>query len=326
MWRTDTQAPVVIKKLIDKEDIRRSPLRKVVIIGDGGLGKSTLGNKLLECDKCIFLESDETEDCTIDIAGGERYNRFVIIDTPGYRFDESKWWDNMLDIGSVHGVIMMIECPCRVSGLSHWKSLYQYFSSRGIPFKIYVAGDNIERMKSFGFKEVQSRDILSKDHTEIQLLVQWLDELPIERKYDIRNPLSSIEKAKSLKNEPEEDIINLLMSKLATLNESSKRKYDSKIRTCKDSVERIKKALFDEIKFDKLADEIAFRDPTDNGLKENAPNANWHYIAWAPGFGSGYLYRWREAALKLRDRAVELDKKAEVISKLVNELIHTLSE
>ena len=82
-------------------------VRFIVMLGDGGVGKSTTLNSIcnLTSEQGSYV-SDNSEDGTTKFIGIYLPDlKIVYIDTPGVYFSEEEWWQNIQQLTDVHGFI-----------------------------------------------------------------------------------------------------------------------------------------------------------------------------------------------------------------------------
>jgi GTPase SAR1 family protein len=295
--------------------VKQADMPKIIVIGGGGLGKTTLVNKITNAK---FNVSQTTSDGTIDFQGASfdhNGTSTLLVDSPGFRFNEDKWWNGVLQIKKIIGIIVMHEYQHRNTGYSNFGYVLAYLNrqqtnrvkkflvnhSTLIPADNYMAG---------------SIPVQHSDHDIIYQDVQeWLQQLDGNSTMEIFSPTALIQQYYNKLGEVDtlRTAMNDAAGKYANITADQARTIEGmkvEIRTLQEEKQRVENSS-EQLKeiLNELPSELAYYDKNSKGYLPDAPHGVHYLYSWLPLIGIAHLRSLRTKAEKDHSVAIRvLDK------------------
>ncbi|CAF0889653.1 unnamed protein product [Didymodactylos carnosus] len=266
---TNTTVPVsTFEEIVEKND-----LPKVIVFGGGGLGKTTLVNNLTNAK---FKISTNSNDGTFNFQGASinhNGNPILVVDSPGYRLNEDRWWNGVMQIKNIIGVIILHKYEHRNSGYGNFGYVLAYLKKwKGSKVKTFLLDHSgaVEKENYMADSiPVKSQEITSVS-SEVQEWIRHLDNHPIH----IILPVALIEQYQRQ------------LDKNHELWSHHKREISEKVRII-ESVEREKRELqvsHEELEtaIAELPAKLAIYDDNCKGYLPNTPHWSQYLYSWLP--------------------------------------------
>jgi len=289
-------------------------IRFIVVIGDGGVGKSYTVNAIcqLSSGQGTTVNSMNAKDGTITFFGIYLPDLNVVyIDTPGCYYDETDWWKHIQQLTHVHGYLVLANMQQRNTG---YKSLgYTYLQlSMNYPTKVkwYCLGNarDIDTLPTDNYSHNKPHADVLRDVNSpygLQYIRDWVHGLRSVEYVSVLNPLQLIAHVKDLEIKVEKEIASALKVKieleasitelkvergLVVLNQTAM--VNNMIRshnvTINKYIERI--TIFKAALVKLETDEFKVGHKAQNGgLDSNAPSKLHYVLSWCPCMGAYWL-------------------------------------
>ena len=303
--------------------IKHTDLPKVIVIGGGALGKTTLVRKIT---RAPLIVSETANDGTLDFQGAlYRHNEreILIVDSPGFHLNEDRWWDIILQIKEIIGVIVMHKYEHRNSGYGRFGYVLAYLNQqekhRVKKFLIDQSATTLRGNYMDGSISVQN-----SEHEKVYREVEsWIGQLDEKNVIEIVSPVALIKQyqhkldeikeliddRKKTKQEYEKTLsqnqnrIGRLEEQLHQLEEQRRQLLSEKeqhLSTISDNEEKIAEAEVENAGLLKSCDEyqnvldgvqvevLKSDDNSQNSLV-NVPHFSHYLYSWLPFVGLDHL-------------------------------------
>ena len=285
---------------------KKKGIKFIILIGDGGVGKSTTFNYLcnLTPEQGSFVNDTDAKDGTTTFFGIYLPDSNVVyIDSPGVSFREEEWWQHIQQLSEVHGFIVMANIQGRNTGYKTLGYVYlQLQLNHPDKVKWYCVGnpramrtlseDNYSYGKPHG-------DVLRDDPAAIDELRTWACGLRATEHLNVVNPTQLIGRFKALTIEnggliTRNETLSTADTAHAVAVGTLKRSHEISMKTLTDNHTTI--ITNTTSKIDKLRDVVDLLDEqVESSLMTKLPNGGiepagpgpWkHSYAWLPVAGS----------------------------------------
>lgn len=280
------------------QNIKKYDGKKVIVLGKGGLGKSSCINSLTNY-KANFCVGDGSDDVTKHI---QYYidpdTSICYIDTPGFNHNITKWYKDLLELGPVDGVLVFLRPEQRNTDYADFQYIITYLKECDHYHQICVRSID---------PPVTSRDNLIYNALPLELndtkpLESWIKHIPSNKKksFIIYSPIGLISVVNNLNLQLEdmkrdrEEIANELRTVQHLLEEERGRSAMT-IRILKAR----RRKLLD------IVNELGQKDPNTDKLTARAPSRWLYPLSVLPGAGTAFLYEYRIFFKRARAMAAE---------------------
>ena len=283
---------------MDIKALRSFTGKKVVVLGKGGLGKSSTIN-LLTKSKSDFAVGTGSDDVTKNVQYFvDSQKNVCYIDTPGMNHNIQKWYKEMLEIGQVHGVLIFVRPEERNTDYADLQYIITYLKESGHYFQI------CRRTKDAAAEDTDNLafDAVALGKGEVGPLEKWVRDIPADASFIIHSPLGLI------------SVCNSLQHQLATANTENANLRLQLVGKQKElDNERALAAIAVKVhesrrkKCTALVGALSARDSRGK-LTARAPS-RWHYgYSLLPGAGAAWLSECRSQFKRTRAMAVQFQE------------------
>ncbi|UJR11107.1 hypothetical protein I4U23_015289 [Adineta vaga] len=304
--------PNTLEICSDLEEIKeKASIPKIIVIGGGGLRKTTLVNNLTGS---TFPISNTSEDGTFNFQGAtidSDGEKILIVDSPGYRLNEDRWWNGVMLIKNIIGVVIVHNYEERNSGYGNFGYVLAFLNGQQNTKVIKFSSDhskNIERNNYMhGSVKIKHKEIASVA-SKVKSWIQKLDRSSIEITSPIRlieQYKKSVEKVTQLEKQIEQvrsnhtEAISTYQIKIHDIKEETKR-----VTAEKKIAVKMHEAL--QNKLEELPGKLAHFDPHSQGYLSDSPGMLHHSFAWLPIAGNYYLRSLQKRANTDHQIALEI--------------------
>jgi GTPase SAR1 family protein len=299
------------------EIIANHHLPKIIVIGGGGLGKTSIVNMLTKSE---FNTCRTSEDGTFNFQGASMNcngKDILVVDSPGYRINEDRWWQGIMQIKNIIGVIIMHKYEHRNSGYGNIGYVLAYLNKEKnakVKKFLFDQANVIESKNYMAGSDLVKSEALNEIYPNVQEWMRHLDESPI----NIISPIALIEQYQRSVEKVEQ-----LEKSIVELNSRHAESIATKDRTIQDletkiEIEKQEKLILGKSHeelvtvIEELPKKLALFDNNSQSYQPDAPDWAHHTYSWLPFAGINNL--------------ILLQKKAEKDQQIARELVDVLNK
>ena len=284
------------------QNIKEYRGKKVIVLGKGGLGKSSCINSLTN-NRSQFAIGDGSDDVTKDIQYYiDDVTNICYIDTPGLNHNITKWYKDLLEIGSIDGVLCFLRPEQRNTDYADFQYIITYLKECNHYHQICIRAID---------PPIISIDNMIYGALSLELnnqnvaLDTWIKNIPsitgkIRKSFVIYSPIGLISIVNNLNLQLEEikKDHEILTNEIITIQKILENERSQSAMTLRILKNRKKKLL-------DMVNELGQKDPDTNKLITRAPSRWLYPISILPGIGPALLYEYRIFFKRARKMAGE---------------------